>query len=170
MRTIHTVVVPAALAILIATTPAAAQRKGGGDSRRAFYLTQQTYFGSEASGACELGFHMASFWEVVDVTDLRYDTTRGFMRPDSGEGAPTGASGWIRTGLGASMSGLDAPGVANCSLWTEASPSFWGTSVLLNGLAYYGNAAPSGYVPAAGPWFTRTRTCDNRLPVWCVQD
>ena len=84
------------------------------DSRRAFYVTSVGHKGDAASTACESGFHMASIWEIIDVSNLRYDTARGFTRPDSGSGPPQWEEGWIRTGDAAltaieRMSVLDKP-------------------------------------------------------------
>jgi hypothetical protein len=71
---------------------------------------------SATSRVVRPGYHTASIWEVLDPSNLRYDTTQGFMEADSGSGPPT-ASGWIRTGrppLGSEFS--PAP---NCFAWTD---------------------------------------------------
>lgn len=65
---------------------------------RRFYVTQDAFRGEHALNACTAGFHMASLWEIFDVTTLKYDTQLGRTLPDSGEGPPAGQRGWIRTG------------------------------------------------------------------------
>ena len=39
-----------------------------------FYLTKGTFNGGQALQAGARGFHFASFWEIHDVSALRYDT------------------------------------------------------------------------------------------------
>src|SRR5512133_3687902 len=66
-----------------------------------FYLTKTSHNGAEALTACAAGYHMASFWEIRDPSNLRYNTAYGYKTDDSGLGPPT-AGGWIRTGSAAS--------------------------------------------------------------------
>ena len=73
---------------------------------REFYLTKTSFDGAHALTACASGFHMASLWEIFNVSVLEYDTSLGFTSADSGFGPPTVQNGWIRTGyisLAASM-------------------------------------------------------------------
>ena len=64
---------------------------------RKFYLTQNTFTGSQALTACADRYHMASLWEIFEVSTLRYDSENGLTLDDSGSGPPV-AAGWARTG------------------------------------------------------------------------
>lgn len=44
---------------------------------RGFYLTTTTHTGDQALAACAAGFHMASLWEILDPSNLRYEPTPG---------------------------------------------------------------------------------------------
>ena len=59
------------------------------DPRKAYYLTQTTHNGGQARSACAAGYHMASLWEILDTSNLRYNTELGFTQEDSGFGPPT---------------------------------------------------------------------------------
>jgi hypothetical protein len=100
-------------ALLLMVTAAAAivmplVSRGQGDSRnapphrtlRTFYVTQTTHRGNQTLTACSSGYHMASLWEIFDMSNLRYDTQLGMTAEDSGFGPPTQTLGWIRTGVG----------------------------------------------------------------------
>ncbi len=129
---------------------------GGGlcSERRRFYRTIGDFNGAQALGACAPGFHMASLWEVHDVSSLTYDTILGSVGSDSGEGPPTDpAFGWIRTG------GIDPP---NCNAWTVTSG---------NGTV----AAPafnwSAGADKSSPWISFDfSSCSSPRNVWCVED
>ena len=129
---------------------------------RNFYLTTTEHNGSQALTACAEGYHMASVWEILDPSNLRYDTALGFMQQDSGFGPPTGRSGWIRTGYFATDFGT--PGNANCRAWTNASNANTGTLVVLGGMWDSTNAK------AISPWETSELACHLTNHVWCVQD
>jgi hypothetical protein len=45
---------------------------------RVYYLTNTTHLPDSALTACAPGFHMASIWEILDPSNLNYDTARGF--------------------------------------------------------------------------------------------
>jgi hypothetical protein len=135
-------------------------KKGSESSQRAFYLTPFTSDGSQVLTACAPGYHTASIWEVLDPSNLRYDTTLGFMEADSGSGPPT-ASGWIRTGrppLGSEFS--PAP---NCFAWTDNQDVTFGTvaGLTLN---------PSADAGTISPWTKGNVKCSTQVRVWCVQD
>lgn len=137
-----------------------------GDSRRVFYLTTTTHTGSAAKSACDDGFHMASLWEIHDASGLRYDTSRGATKADSGSGPPNDGGlqsfnpgGWIRTGAVSTSSGT--PGTANCSAYTSNSGD--GTAAYL-----VDNWTLAG--EAQSPWDARGEFCSVALPVWCIQD
>lgn len=144
---------------LLTYQPTRAQ--GPNDPRRAFYLTPLTYDGSQALNACVAGFHMASLWEILDPSNLRYDTTLGFTREDSGSGPPV-AFGWVRTG--SFNNTLGGPGAGNCNAWTSNSPAHRGSAVhLTNG---WGAGAPTH----VSPWQPLVRECVFTRRVWCMED
>ena len=58
---------------------------------RQFYLTSALAIGDEALTACAAGYHMASLWEITDLSNLRYNTSLGQASGDSGQGPPTSA-------------------------------------------------------------------------------
>ena len=58
------------------------------DARRSFYLTKTTHTGAQALAACAEGYHMASLWEILNPSNLRYDTELGVVVGDSGFGPP----------------------------------------------------------------------------------
>jgi hypothetical protein len=127
---------------------------------RKFYLTQDFFTGSQALTACANKFHMASLWEIFEVSTLRYDTENGFVSDDSCSGPPSGpAQGWVRTGFEAIS--LNSPGIGNCDAWTSVTRS--GTFVFLE--ASWVN--PSFPI---SPWRSGATPCINPVRVWCVQD
>ena len=74
---------------------------------RGYYLTKSTITGSKVLTACASGYHFASIWEILNSSDLHYNTTLGRTNVNSGNGAPAissrstfadAAYGWIRTG------------------------------------------------------------------------
>ena len=163
-----------ALAFLLLVAAAAAiimpfASRGQGDSQNApplrtarlFYLTTTDHNGSEALTACATGFHMASLWEILDTSNLRYDTTRGLTHADSGLGPPFAVHGWIRTG---NQVGDDGAGNANCLAYTTASELVFGTTVDLPRVW----ASPE--VTLISPWEALAITCNQPKRVWCVQN
>jgi hypothetical protein len=140
-------------------------------THRHFYLSTGTFDGSQALGGCADGFHMASLWSILDVSNLVYDTSLGATADDSADGPPEGALGWIRTGGGSVNAGGALPGYANCFAWTTTVGS--GTRVSLQSLwNWYQNddAGPDDLVPRIAPWLASTAPCTETLPVWCVED
>ena len=127
---------------------------------RKFYLTKTEHNGAQALSACAPGYHMASLWEIVDPSNVRYNTDLGVTFTDSGFGPPS-ALGWIRTGFLTSDS-LE-PGVANCDAWTSADAGRFGTLVGLHSLW---NLPPT----QISPWQGIARSCSTATRVWCVQD
>lgn len=130
---------------------------------RSFYITQGTFTGSQAVMACADGYHMASLFEILDVTNLRYDTSLGITQDDSGSGPPSQVTGWIRTGYIAD-GGAQVPGIANCDAWTSDNASDRGTFAKLN--AFW----TASEFNIMGPWFVGPNFCDFPRRVWCVQD
>lgn len=128
---------------------------------RHYYLTKTSEWGSTAIAACEAGYHMASLWEIADPSNLKYDTTNGFQRPDSGDGPPAGAQGWVRTGYANDHS--TTPGKANCDGWTNSSGTAYGTRAQLPVNWTAGNDDLS-------VWELSAYECGIEQYVWCVED
>jgi hypothetical protein len=126
---------------------------------RKFYLTQTGFNGSQALNACDEKYHMASLWEIFDVSTLQYDTQKGFVTQDSGSGPPV-SIGWVRTGFGSSNNSF-TPGVPNCNAWTTTLGN--GTVVDLFTLW---NQVPT----VISPWRGLVGVCVDSHKVWCVQD
>lgn len=128
---------------------------------RLFYMTQLGYDGSEASTACEAGYHMASFWEIVDPSNLKYNTALGFGYPDSGSGPPSEHYGWVRTGSVNDTSNVS--GKANCDGWSSDASSHRGTLVSLPG------PWTAGWEDLS-IWLAATSDCQWEHPTWCIED
>ena len=131
---------------------------------RQFYLTKEGYQGNATETACAEGYHFASLWEIADPSNLKYNTTLGYVQTDSGQGPPTfynGVLGWVRTGYIA-YTGGDA-GKANCNLWTSASSSDRGSDAYLN-------PDWTGGVQHIGVWSVAHGGCQVHNHVWCVED
>jgi hypothetical protein len=136
-------------------------KKSPDSSLRAFYLTPLTYDGSQVLTACAAGYHMASIWEILDPSNLRYDTTLGFTDADSGSGPPTPGHGWIRTGRPAVASEFSpAP---NCFVWSDNRDVTYGAVVGLT-TNWSEGARP------INPWVKSNVSCSSQVRVWCVQD
>jgi hypothetical protein len=135
----------------------------GERGQRRYYLTKTTHNGSQATGACAVGFHFASLWEIYDPSVLEYDFMQGKTENDSGQG-PTGVNGgWIRTGA-ASASSSGPVGFLNCNAWTTSLGS--GSYAEL----HPGAGWDSEPATRSGPWSTEARSCGLPLFVWCVED
>lgn len=148
------------LAASVLTSPSSAAGPKR-DSRRAYYLSQLSVAGDQALAACVSGFHMASLYEILDPSSLRYDTTFGVVTGDSGSGPPRNF-GWIRTGNVTQSSTTSIPGNANCNAWQTSSPDIYGSLV---GLDDWTNAAISIH-----PWRATSARCNSIVNVWCVED
>jgi hypothetical protein len=127
---------------------------------RQYYLTTDSYDGSEALTACTSGYHFASLWEILDPSNLKYNTTLGYTQADSGQGPPTNALGWVRTGYLSNTS--TTAGQGNCNAWTSSDSSHNGTRALL----------PTNWtaVKDIHVWVVMTFWCDFGFQVWCVED
>jgi hypothetical protein len=161
------------VAASLLTQPTSGANNRSQDTRRAFYLTKEAHTGSETLAACVAGYHMASIWEILDPSNLRYDTTLGRTVGDSGFGGPptvgfeNGAGqaanyvglGWIRTGTGA---------LANCNGWTSDAHADSGSYSLLKLSASAEltfNWVVGHELPCDG-----VGVLDFQPGVWCVQD
>jgi len=139
---------------------------GTAAKERGFYVTQITCNGAQALAACATGYHMASLWEIFDVSNLRYNTKLGLTQDDSGGGPPASSSsqGWIRTGGPSSTSSI--AGMGNCEGWTMGDQFHLGTIVHLE--SDWARLIASS-VPAS-PWRAQSPPCSFATHVWCVQD
>lgn len=137
-----------------------ANAPAGGARLRQYYLSYEDFFGSEPKNACSTGYHMASLWEILDTSNLRYNPNLGTINHDSGQGPPSGSFGWVRTGHGSDNDNV--PGNANCNTWS----STFG----------YGSVAglPNNWTAPAQQdvsiWDTGTQNCGQSASVWCVAD
>ena len=126
---------------------------------RGYYLTTSVYRGAGALTACAEGYHFASLWEIIDPSNLKYDTTLGKTRDDSGQGPPV-YLGWVRTGYVSSVS--STAGTGNCNAWTSSGVYDQGTEARL----------PTDWTAGQGihVWEVFTNSCNNWVSVWCVED
>jgi hypothetical protein len=145
---------------------------------RKYYITKSTVMGNGALTACSTGYHMASLFEILDVSSLQYDTTLGLTSPDSGSGPPTGlptgypVHGWIRTGSVGLPTNQNANfGSSSCSAWTSSAANDHGSVVFLiaNGSADSHTVAPVWWYELGGPP-SQPPACNQQRRVWCVQD
>jgi hypothetical protein len=127
---------------------------------RKYYLTKNTFKGADADTACANGYHFASIWEILDTSNLKYNTELGFISDDSGMGPSTERGGWIRTGY--YDSGSSIAGYGNCNVWSRND--VYGTYALLND--NFNNLEEN-----IGPFRTVGGSCNlNNVHVWCVED
>jgi hypothetical protein len=121
---------------------------------KSYYLTYKPFLGNEALDGCHDGYHFASAFELIDVSNLTYNVELGKVNQDSGFGPPAGFYGWLR-------SGTDWYGPNNCENWSEA-----GTETGLVG------ALPTslGYEDPSTDWIYKSEQCGDGAYVWCVSD
>ena len=166
-RRAHLVLSVVALAVLLASLlgallwkppPASASPTlAGSPITLQYYLTDDLYSADQALSACAPGYHMASLWEILDTSNLHYNTSLGRTSDDSGHGPPYG-SGWIRTGA---SSGSGGPGTANCQAWTSSLSADIGTTVSL------ASDWTAGEEDLLG-WAADSTNCSLKRSVWCV--
>jgi len=133
----------------------------GSTGLRRFYQTSTWHDGGEALSACASGYHMASLWEISDVSNLRYDVDLGIKRADSGIGLPSYSFGWVRTGFNGDTT--STPGQANCDAWTSDELVDYGTVAGL----------PRNWVTGLGDlhtWDVMVVACEQERTVWCIED
>jgi len=161
-----------AVVALVALSPGSPARAGTPEARavvaefaatapeRRFYLTVGTHDGRDADTACAVGYHMAALWEILDVSNARYDTSLGYQMPagDCGEGPPSGVYGWVRTGGAPSVGAV--PGSGNCAVWSQSYTGQWGSAAAL----------PTAWTGGGPGWVVGTRDCSIPRRVWCVQN
>ncbi len=61
--------------------------------RPRYYLTTDRFKGDHAAQVCAIGFHMASIFELLNPSNLIYDSSLGEVLFDSGSGPPS-YDGW----------------------------------------------------------------------------
>lgn len=128
---------------------------------REFYLTKGVSTGAAARTACATGFHMASLWEILDVSNLAYNVEYGYMKADSGSGPPTFRDGWVRTGF--TEDATQAQGRGNCNVWTSSTSTDYGTLVWLPDQWDAGTAE-------IHTWVAGYSSCSAGHQIWCVED
>jgi hypothetical protein len=130
---------------------------------RQYFITLTNVNGAAADTTCPAGYHMASLFEMGDVTDLVYasDHAAAKLLTDQGSGPAAGWWGWARTGGAASVASV--AGRANCNAWASSTSGEYGTLVRLN----------PEWVDSAttiSPWEAQTWSCAGTAPVWCMED
>jgi hypothetical protein len=140
------------------------KRCSGGERR--YYLTQNSgFFGNQATTACASGYHMAAMSELSD-RGLVYNTILGVTRADSGEGGPSIAQGWVRTGY-ISLGTSGSPEFTNCRAWTSSAGGDTGVVVMQT---VFPPAIGGTVLPSGSPWSAISVSCGSQYPVWCVED
>ena len=128
--------------------------------RPRYYLTRTSSLGDHGASTCAPNFHMASAFELADLSALSYATDLGATLPDSGEGPPAGLFGWVRTGQ--SSDGFTATCDAGAGPWTSADGSQEGAVAVLNAFERQADRKPE--------WVTLTFACNVNAFVWCIED
>ncbi len=130
---------------------------------RQYYLTENNYNGADADTSCEPGYHFASLYEILDTSNLKYNTALGRTQVDSGQGPPGGVpiAGWVRTGYVSDNS--STAGHGNCYAWSSSSSGDSGTIAAL----------PDDWNTGQdiSVWNVSTLPCDSTdYGVWCVEE
>ena len=147
-----------------ASSPDALAAESSVVGNRRYYLTAIDFWnGDEADTVCEVGFHFASLWELLDTSNLDYyfGSDSAYMT-DSGSGPPATREGWVRTGYGNNTG--TTPGQANCDGWTSPNETDYGTTALLPG------AWSDPAFQVIHTWDVRVEPCDSGSNVWCIED
>lgn len=138
------------------------------DSMGRYYLTRNLFMGGDpslleksGSGACAAGYHMASLWEILDPSALRYNPNLGFGNDDCGYGPPSYTPGWVRTGYSITDTST-IPGEANCGVWEKLE----GYGTVINLAEHWDDTSQQDI----GFWDSAFRSCGNPARVWCVSD
>jgi hypothetical protein len=127
---------------------------------RQYYVTKTYSVGADAADACASGYHMASLWEIMDPSSLKYNTDLGDTRSDSGQGPPSDKQGWVHTGYAGTTS--NTPGWGNCNAWTSSEVLDYGTWAWLPSRWDSGQDIHVWEVGMQGCWLNAY--------VWCVED
>jgi len=138
-------------------------------TRKSYYLSAFTAFGNTAIQGCINGYHMASLWELVDLSALDYLNFPflALTKADSAGGPPSGIAGWVRTGY--DNDGTSQGGRANCFTWSSNSSSDFGSVAGLQSL--WDDLSFSNPPTLIGDgWRGFGQRCDVSTAVWCVAD
>jgi hypothetical protein len=150
-----------------ASSPQASQASvASSTGMRKFYLSYYGHQGNlDVDTVCALGYHMASLWEIVDLSNLKYATDLvasgvAESRDDAGHGPPTFLIGWVHTGYDNSHTG--SAGQANCDGWSSSDENHYGTAAAL----------PRDWALGAdiGAWEFDVEACNIYAKVWCIED
>jgi hypothetical protein len=121
-------------------------------AEKTYYLTRGLHQGNDVLKACAPKYHVASPWELLDVSNLTYNTVLGMTVPDSGYGPPAGYEpGWLRTAD-------DGP---NCLNWTTINPGQMG---------FIGSLSITELLNGNNGWTYGHYDCGDHAYVWCVSD
>jgi hypothetical protein len=131
--------------------------------RRRYYLTPNQLQGNHGANDCAFGFHMASIFELLDLSDLEYDRTRGYLLNDIGSGPPE-AQGWARPGTNGGATTSCSTGQINSPPWSSNSATSDGVVVT----PIWGSFATS--TDSTPRWRSQVMQCDDAFRVWCVED
>ena len=128
-------------------------------SGKYFYLTPDIWMGWEVHEACADGYHFASALELLQVSNLTYNTQLGSIALDSGHGPPAGDFGWLRTG----SAWWPGPGPSpdNCRNWTSSDIEDFGMVGFLFVDFGYANG---------NSWNYGKEQCIDGARVWCVSN
>ena len=142
--------------------------------KRRYYLTIGETNGGGPKFMCASGYHFASVFELMEVSQLEYNGSEGRNLDDAGEGPPSGnllsgplrSSGWVRTGSAAAVA-ISTDAAPNCNDWVSVAKAEIGA------VAYLPRPGPatlsSAYV-AEAPFIVSGLNCANLRPVWCIED
>jgi hypothetical protein len=104
-------------------------------------------------------------WEIVNPSNLKYNTTLGLTAADSGQGPPI-SNGRVRTGFFANTTAT--AGYGNCNAWTSAIGGEYGTVAQL---PWGWLTMETGlYPPNLSVWRVGAQDCSLNMAVWCVED
>lgn len=143
------------------TNPAFGKSKN--ESGKSYYLTSHEVQGDNVLGQCAEGYHFALVWEILNFSELTYDTELGYTTSESGVSAPI-ARGWVRAGWGGPVCEA-IPGEQDAA-WTQAEERM-GPSGTLNAWFLFEEAPPE--LKREG-WLFHWNPCWEPLRVWCVSD
>ena len=152
--------------------PAAIDSSSG---MRKFYLTNNLYYGDQpegsdgqGAGVCQPGYHFASLFELMEISNLEYDGNPAYAatRADMGDGPPTIDGGWVRTGYNDNSS--TTPGNANCVGWSmrELAPG----NPARGSLALLPDDWTNASEQEIHIWDVGLGSCDSHYFVWCIED
>ncbi len=133
-----------------------------------YYLTKNTFTGSEAIMGCDSGFHMASISEIQDASTLQYAnrSTAAYESLLGGQrlGPPSNGMGWVRSGVYP-----PAGFVYDCEDFLDIRDNRSGTTLAHYDFPFNSDALQPVSYPTKG-WYTTQYACSQPEPVWCVED